>query len=139
MPVKGFVLLVVYLVLYPVTSPKKTIWQQIASVAWLIRWMGICLKEGRKQKLWKQISWRKSEKFKSTINFSVYIFLCRRRKKIKNKIKVHDVHKIYHYNEIDVEVNFEAQSSFVYFSFLFLYWKEKKTERKAKHFSQNLM
>ena len=41
------------------------------------------------------------------------------KKKFRNKIKVHKVHKIHHYNEIDVKVNFEAQSSSVCISFSF--------------------
>ena len=44
------------------------------------------LKEGKK--LLKQLSWRKSEKFKATLNFSVYIFLRWRRKKLKIKSKL---------------------------------------------------
>ena len=31
----------------------------------------------------------------------------------KNKIQVHKVHKIYHYNQIYIKVNLEAQSSLV--------------------------
>ena len=54
-------------------------------------------------------------------------FLALKKKKCSNKIKVH---KKYHYNEVDVEVNFEARLS-VYFSF-FCAQKEKKI--KAKHF-----
>ena len=34
-------------------------------------------------------------------------------KQFKNKIQVHKVHKIYHYNQIYIKVNFEAQSSLV--------------------------
>ena len=41
------------------------------------------------------------------------------KKKFRNKIKVHKVHKIHHYSEIDVKVNFEAQSSSVCISFSF--------------------
>ena len=42
----------------------------------------------------------KSLKQQSTL---VCIFSCIEKKKIKNKIKVHKVHKIYHYNSIGVE------------------------------------
>ena len=41
--------------------------------------------------------------------------------KFKNEIKVHKVPKIYHYNNINAKVNFEAQLSLaVFFSFIFV-------------------
>ena len=72
---------------------EKNICQRIASVVRLtfVEWRSTLKKEGKK--LWKQILWRKSEKFKATINFRVYIFLTMK-KKIKNKIKFHKVYKI---------------------------------------------
>ena len=57
--------------------------------------------------------------------------------KSKNEIKVHKVHKIYHYNYIIVKVNFEARSSLVCI-FLFCFYAQKKNdERKQKIFLQN--
>ena len=41
-------------------------------------------------------------------------------KKFKNEIKVQKVHKIYQDIQIDVKVNFEAQSSIVCIFFFFL-------------------
>ena len=57
---------------------------------WLtyIEWRSALKKEGKK--LWKQILWRKSEKFQAMINFSQYMYyLTLKKKKFKNKIKVH--------------------------------------------------
>ena len=132
MPMKDFILLVVYL-LVPLTCnvvKKKPICQWIASVARLtiVKWRSALKKEGKK--LWKQKSWCKSEKFKATINFSVYIFLLWRNK-IKNKIKVHKVLKIYYYNQI---VNFEAQSSLECIFLSFFYTQKKKNRKKNNIF-----
>ena len=42
--------------------------------------------------------------------------------KFKNEIKVQKIPKIYHYNYINVKVNFEARSSLVYiFLFFFIF------------------
>ena len=51
----------------------------------------------------------------------MYIFSYVEEEKFKNEIKVHKIPKIYHYNYINVEVNFEAQSSLVcIFLFFFI-------------------
>ena len=77
---------------------KNPICQRIASVARLtfIEWRSALKKEGRKNfKSKYQYGKVKSLKRRSTL---VCIFSMLKKKKIKNKIKVHKVHKIYHYN-----------------------------------------
>ena len=59
------------------------------------------------------------------------IFFTLNKKKFRNKIKVHKVHKIHHYNEIDVKVNLKHNQVQCVFPFLFLYSKGKKIERKT--------
>ena len=91
MPVKHFILLVVYLLVSLASSfSKEGICQRTVSVMPLtfIEWRPSLRKE-EKQQLWKQISWCKSETFKVTITFSVYmcIFSYVQEKKLKVKSK----------------------------------------------------
>ena len=81
----------------PQTEIEKTICQQIVSVAQLICWMEIRLKEGRKKNLGSKYHdiQKKSLKWQSTL---VCIFSYIQEETFKNEIKVHKVHKIYHYN-----------------------------------------
>ena len=75
--------------------------------------MEIRLKEGRKNKktLKANIMMVKVKSLKSQSTL-VCIFSYTE-EQFKNKIQVHKVHKIYHYNQIYIKVNFEAQSSLV--------------------------
>ena len=90
MPVKDFILLVVYL-LVPLDcnfAKKSHLPAICVHHTTRIHWIEIRFKEGKK--LWKQISLNKSEKFKVMINFSVYIFLpWRKNLKIKSKLVKH--------------------------------------------------
>ena len=90
MPMKHFILLVVYLLVSLASNfAKKSICQRTVSVMPLtfIEWRPSLRKE--EKKLWKQISWHKSEMFKATIIFSVYmcIFCYVQEKKLKIKSK----------------------------------------------------
>ena len=90
MPMKHFILLAVYLLVSLASNfAKKGICQRTMSVTPLtfIEWRPSLRKE--EKRLWKQISWRKSEMFKATIIFGVYmcIFSYVQEKKLKIKSK----------------------------------------------------
>ena len=73
----------------PLNWESSTLTTRPQNISFAFEWKSTLKKVGKK--LWKQILWRKSEKFKATINFSVYIFLTMK-KQFKNKIKFHKVH-----------------------------------------------